>query len=98
MTNQDHDTETARKSRRRAKEKRIPSGATGALLKKAREEQGLSLQDVSDYLNIRKGLLTAIEEGDYDELPATAYTLGFMKSYALYVGLDPQQVADQFKQ
>lgn len=70
----------------------------GVLLKKTRRKFGYDLGEISAYLNIRKGLLVAIEEGNFHELPGTVYALGFIKSYADYLGLDPDLVANRFKQ
>lgn len=69
----------------------------GALLRKTRESYDVSLQDVSDYLNIRQGILRAIEEGNKDELPEQVYTIGFLKSYATYLNLDVDKIVKQYK-
>lgn len=72
--------------------------AVGLMLKKTRLKHNLTLQDVSNYLNIRRGQLESIEEGRFDELPATAYAMGFIKSYADYLGLDKDLMVSRFKQ
>lgn len=69
----------------------------GLYLKKTRESYGLSLQDVSDYLNIRQGILRAIEEGNKDELPEQVYAIGFLKSYATYLNLEVDKIVKQYK-
>lgn len=64
----------------------------GALLRKAREEHGLSLEDVQETTKIRKRYLEAIESGDHSILPGTFYLRAFVKNYCEAVGLDPDEV------
>ncbi|MBW7454591.1 RodZ domain-containing protein [Paenibacillus sepulcri] len=64
----------------------------GALLRKAREQRGLSLDDIQDLTKIRKHYLEAIEEGNYSVLPGTFYVRAFVKNYAENVGLDAEEV------
>lgn len=64
----------------------------GALLRKAREEQGLSLDDIQELTKIRKRYLEAIESGDHTILPGTFYVRAFVKNYSEAVGLDPDEV------
>lgn len=69
----------------------------GEYLKQVREERGYTLQDVSDSINVRKGQLRAIEEGQIDELPGKIYGIGFVKGYAAFLELDAEAAANQFK-
>ncbi|UVI32565.1 helix-turn-helix domain-containing protein [Paenibacillus spongiae] len=64
----------------------------GALLRKAREQRGLSLEDIQDLTKIRKRYLEAIEEGNYAVLPGSFYVRAFVKNYAENVGLDADEV------
>ncbi|MFF2089079.1 helix-turn-helix domain-containing protein [Paenibacillus sp. NPDC058174] len=64
----------------------------GALLRKAREEHGLSLEDVQETTKIRKRYLEAIENGDHSILPGTFYLRAFVKNYCEAVGLDADEV------
>ncbi|MBB3109461.1 cytoskeletal protein RodZ [Paenibacillus phyllosphaerae] len=64
----------------------------GALLKKAREQRGLSLDDVQDLTKIRTRYLEAIEEGNHSVLPGSFYVRAFVKNYAENVGLDADEV------
>ncbi|WP_219836726.1 helix-turn-helix domain-containing protein [Paenibacillus sp. R14(2021)] len=64
----------------------------GALLKKAREQRNLSLDDIQELTKIRKRYLEAIEEGDYSVLPGSFYVRAFVKNYAEAVGLDADEV------
>jgi cytoskeletal protein RodZ len=64
----------------------------GALLRKAREQRGYTLDDIQDYTKIRKRYLDAIETGDYKVLPGSFYVRAFVKTYAETVGLDAEEV------
>ncbi|MEI7026306.1 helix-turn-helix domain-containing protein [Paenibacillus sp. y28] len=64
----------------------------GLLLKKARTERGLSLDELQETTKIRKRYLEAIEEGNYKILPGNFYVRAFIKTYAEAVGLEPEEV------
>src|SRR6476620_9060675 len=69
----------------------------GERLRVAREEKGLSLEDVAAQTRIPQRHLEAIETADWERLPAPTYTVGFAKSYASSVGLDRTEVGDQLR-
>jgi cytoskeletal protein RodZ len=64
----------------------------GQLLRKARLEKGISLEDMQETTKIRKRYLEAIEDGNYKILPGNFYVRAFIKSYSESVGLDPNEV------
>ena len=70
----------------------------GERLRSAREEKGLSLDDVAAQTRIPLRHLTAIETADWDSLPAPTYTIGFAKSYASAVGLDRTEIGNQLRE
>jgi cytoskeleton protein RodZ len=69
----------------------------GDLLRRARGQRGENLDAISAYLRIRPGFLAALENSRYEELPADAYVIGFLRSYANYLGLDSRQVIDHYR-
>lgn len=69
----------------------------GDILRRVREHRNEDLQSVSDYLCIRQAYLFAMEESHYDDLPAEAYVIGFLRSYASYLGLDGQGAIEQYR-
>ena len=73
-----------------------PTGI-GARLRAARLARGEELASVASQLRLRRGQLEAIERSDYDRLPGPAYTSGFIKSYAAYLGLDAREAAAAFR-
>jgi cytoskeleton protein RodZ len=69
----------------------------GQSLRQARQASGRDLGQVSAALRIRQDYLRAIEAGEYTELPAPAYAIGFIRSYAAYLGLDGDGLVRRFK-
>jgi len=58
----------------------------------ARERKGVDLFRAERDTKIRSRYLAALERGDYRELPGAVYTKGFLRNYAVYLGLDPEDV------
>ena len=76
----------------------LPSAArVGADLKAARERLGWTLPAIATHLRIRLPFLQAIEDGRIDLLPGNAYAIGFLRTYAQSLGLDPDEVARRFR-
>jgi cytoskeleton protein RodZ len=69
----------------------------GAELTTARDRLGWTLPDVAAHLRIRLSYLEAIEEGRLDQLPGRAYAMGFVRTYAKSLGLDPDDIARRFR-
>ena len=69
----------------------------GERLRAAREEKGLSLEDVAAQTRIPTRHLESLEASDWDKLPAPTYTTGFAKSYATAVGLDRAEIGEQLR-
>jgi cytoskeletal protein RodZ len=63
----------------------------------ARERKGVDLYRAERDTKIRVRYLAALERGDYRELPGAVYTKGFLRNYALYLGLDPEDVLLQWR-
>jgi cytoskeletal protein RodZ len=57
----------------------------------AREAKGVDLLRAERETKIRRAYLAALEAGDYDSLPGGVYARGFIRNYALYLGLDPEE-------
>ena len=69
----------------------------GQRLRAAREEKGLSLEDVAAQTRIPRRHLESLETSDWERLPAPTYTNGFAKSYATVVGLDRVEIGEQLR-
>src|SRR5215213_1494506 len=63
----------------------------------ARERKGVDLVRAERDTKIRARYLRALERGDYRDLPGAVYTKGFLRNYAIYVGLDPEDVLAQWR-
>ena len=70
-----------------------PSGERLAdRLAAAREAKGVDLMRAERETKIRRQYLAAMERGAWEELPAGVYARGFLRNYAVYLGLDPDEV------
>ena len=70
----------------------------GPSLREARTRRGLSAADVHKAIRIRERYLTALEEERWEQLPGDAYTKGFLRTYAEFLGLDGQLYVDEYNQ
>lgn len=75
----------------------VQPGAVGRVLRDAREGFGQDIPTVSQQLRIRSVYLNAIEEGRYQDLPGSTYAVGFVRSYAEYLGLEPNEIVRRFR-
>ena len=69
-----------------------PLPTPGTILKLAREQRGMSQQDVAHRLNLRISLIRDIEQDRFDQKTASTFTRGYLKTYARFVGTDEQAV------
>lgn len=69
----------------------------GEELREARNALGVSLEDAAAQLRINKRYLQALEEGRVKDLPGAAYAVGFVRSYATALGLDPDEAVRRFR-
>ena len=63
----------------------------------ARERKGVDLARAERDTKIRVRYLSALERGDYRDLPGSVYTKGFLRNYAIYLALDPEDVLRQWR-
>lgn len=71
--------------------------STGEALRAARERRGDDLTAAARVLRIRKDHLAALEDDKLEALPGRTYALGFVRSYANYLGLDANACVERFK-
>lgn len=69
----------------------------GAELRAARMRRGEDLRSIALALRIRREQLEALEEGRSEDLPGRAYGIGFIRSYAEYLGLDSAHIVERYK-
>lgn len=68
----------------------------GAALREARERKGLSIEVVEEKTKIAPWVITALEEGNRDRFPHPVYARGFVRSYAMLLGLDAAELCMHF--
>ncbi len=68
----------------------------GECFKRRREENSVSLKDVSEKLKIKKSYLRDLEENNYDQLPPDVYVKGFIRAYAALVGFNAEKMVELF--
>lgn len=69
----------------------------GATLREARNRRKVDLSEVEAAIKIRPRYLRAMENEEWDVLPGGAYTRGFIRTYAAYLGLDGERLADEYR-
>jgi cytoskeleton protein RodZ len=78
----------------------LPSGpcSAGDVLRQQRKALGVDVADVAAALRIKPAYIAALEAGRPDQLPGHTYAIGFMRTYADYLGLESDEVLRRFKQ
>lgn len=69
----------------------------GGLLKDKRLSKGITLDRIAADLKIRVSFLKALEEENFDIFPADVYTMGYIRTYAMYLGIEPEPLIEEFK-
>lgn len=69
----------------------------GQNLQRQRETQKISLESVSKDTRIKPAFLQALEGDDFEQLPAEAYALGFIRCYSKYIGLNPEETLELYR-
>lgn len=73
-------------------------GILGDMLRDAREAKGASLIDAERATKIRHKYLAALEEDNIAALPSPVYARGFLRNYAVYLGLNGDEVMELFEE
>jgi len=68
----------------------------GSSLREARVRQGIDFPELEELTKIRPKYLRALEDEQFDILPAPTYVRGFLRSYAEALGLDGQPFVDEY--
>lgn len=72
------------------------SPTAGETLSEARARLGLSEKEVADRLHITMHYVKALESDSYEKLPGAVFAKGYIRSYALLLGLDAQEVIARY--
>lgn len=76
----------------------IPVAGPGARLMQARLDLHLAREDVSAKLHMSSRQIQALEENDYSLLPGATYVRGYLRNYAMLLGLDPAPILAAYSQ
>ena len=68
----------------------------GGKLRQARERRGISLRQIAASTKIAAGALDALEKNNISKLPGGIFSRAFVRSYAVEVGLDPDETVKEF--
>lgn len=68
----------------------------GIKMKRLREERGVSLRKIADVTRISVSVLEALERSDISRLPGGIYSRALVRSYAIEVGIDPEETVRDF--
>jgi len=69
----------------------------GSILSEARRQKGVDIAQVEQDINIEQVYIEALENDDYQKMPAEAYIVGFLRNYSEYLGLNPDDIIRQYK-
>jgi cytoskeleton protein RodZ len=69
----------------------------GKYLRENREAKGITLEEIEQVSNISLTYLRALEAGQVHVLPASTFTVGFLRQYARCIGLDPEDVVLRYR-
>lgn len=72
------------------------SEALGERFRAAREARGIALSKAAEEIRIRSLYLAAIEDENWSTIGAPVYIRGFLRTYARYLGLDPEEAVAAF--
>ena len=72
------------------------TGLPGSLLRQAREEKGLTIDEMSAISNLTKQTIRGIESDDYSELAGLSFVRGYLKLYAKKLGINEATVLEPF--
>jgi len=73
-----------------------PAGEAGWYLQYERERRGETLADAAIETKIKARYLHALELGALDQIPGWPYVIGYVRSYAKFLGLEPEPLVDHY--
>ena len=70
----------------------------GLKLKEKREENGVSVEEVAEDLKMRPSQIISLEEGKKEDFKDVLFLKYFIRDYAKYLGLDGEELVDEFNE
>jgi transcriptional regulator with XRE-family HTH domain len=77
---------------------KVKMSKVGEILRKRRELESMSLEDIATQTMIAKKYIIALEEGNFSPFPAQVYAKGFLRNYANFLGFDEEEINDLVSQ
>ncbi len=74
-----------------------PATSIGELLANARRERAATVKDVELAIKIRGKHIEAMEHNDFKDIAEEAYVVGFLRTYAQWLGLDPDPIVVEYR-
>jgi cytoskeleton protein RodZ len=74
----------------------LTPGGFGSRLRETRERKGITLRQIANATKISVGALEALERNDISRLPGGIFSRAFVRSYAIEVGLEPEETIREF--
>lgn len=71
--------------------------ALGAILKTARTKSGYTIEQVEHETKVTAKYLRALEAGQYGQMPADAYNIGYVRCYAEFLKLNPERIIQLYR-
>ncbi len=71
--------------------------SVGKMLNEARVARGMSLEDLAQVTKLRASILAAMEDDDFSHCGGTVYARGQLRAMAPVLGLDPEDLVDEFE-
>ncbi len=68
----------------------------GDVLRRERQLRDISLREVAEGTKISIRHLEALERNDFGALPGGAFSKGFLRAYATFIGLDPEEMVNHY--
>jgi cytoskeleton protein RodZ len=74
----------------------LTPGGFGSRLRETCDRKGITLRQIANATKISVGALEAVERNDISRLPGGIFSRAFVRSYAIEVGLDPEETIRKF--
>src|SRR3990172_1445536 len=70
----------------------------GQTLADARRKRKVTVKDVEKAIKIRAKYISALEQDAFDQISGEAYVVGFLKTYAQWLEIDPRPLLDRYRE
>lgn len=68
----------------------------GSILKSYREKLGFSVEQISNQLHLTSTIINDLEQNNYERIGALVFIRGYLRAYAKYLNLNPDEIVEEF--